>query len=287
MPDLGVEQQVERDALLGAAPVQAERLAVAAHQAHLLVRGDPAQRAAALGDQDETGVAGEVARDRRGRCAPPRRGDRPRCRARRVSAIPVQPLSTASSARYSSAIRPTEEALTRIGRSLLTRTTSRPSAARLRATARMRVSLSPSWKPFGSTEVSLWLSSTRRVPPCSPTGIGSSRRPCCTRRSSSRRRALRAKYPSSGCDRLASSSTTTTTGTTTSCSANRNRACGSDSSTEVSSTYVRISAVVDDGRRRALGTRASRESRPGGRGPDDCDRKPAARPPPANTPTAS
>ena len=36
--DLGVEQQVERDALLGAAAVQPERVAVAAHQPHLLVR---------------------------------------------------------------------------------------------------------------------------------------------------------------------------------------------------------------------------------------------------------
>ena len=36
--DLGVEQQVEGDPLLGGAAVQAERLAVAAHQPHLLVR---------------------------------------------------------------------------------------------------------------------------------------------------------------------------------------------------------------------------------------------------------
>ena len=38
----------------------------------------------------------------------------------------------------------TADALTRIGRSLLTSTTDLPSACRLRATARIRVSLSPS-----------------------------------------------------------------------------------------------------------------------------------------------
>ena len=45
-----------------------------------------------------------------------------------TSAMPVQPESGVSSCRYSSAGRPTAEALTRIGRSLLTSTTSRPSA---------------------------------------------------------------------------------------------------------------------------------------------------------------
>ncbi len=63
--------------------------------------------------------------------------------------MPVQPVSTTVSARYSSAASPTEAALTRIGRSLVTRTTSLPSLRQLRATARMRVSLSPSRKPGG------------------------------------------------------------------------------------------------------------------------------------------
>ena len=66
--------------------------------------------------------------------------------------MPVQPESTASSARYSSASSPTAEALTRSGRSLVTSVTSRPSAARFRATARIRLSLSPSRKPAGSDE---------------------------------------------------------------------------------------------------------------------------------------
>ena len=63
--------------------------------------------------------------------------------------------------------------------------TSYPSAWRLRATARMRESLSPSRKPAGSTPGSEWLSSTRSVPPISPTGIGASSRPYRTRNSSS------------------------------------------------------------------------------------------------------
>ena len=79
--------------------------------------------------------------------------------------MPVQPESTGSSARYSCAASPTEAALTRSGRSLLTRTTSSPSAARLHATDRIRVSLSPSRNPAGSTCGSEWLSSTRTVPP--------------------------------------------------------------------------------------------------------------------------
>ena len=65
----------------------------------------------------------------------------------------------------------------RSGRSLEIRMTSWPSLARLRATARMRVSLSPSRKPDGSESGSVWFSSTRTVPPSSPTGTGSSRRP--------------------------------------------------------------------------------------------------------------
>ena len=150
--------------------------------------------------------------------------------------MPVQPDSTASSARYSSASRPHAEALTRIGRSLLTMVTIRPSLAMLRATARMRVSLSPSRKPAGSDVGSVWLSSTRRVPPSSPMGTGASSRPAEMRRSSSIRSAVRAKYPSSGWCRLASSSVTTTTGSTTSCSLKRVIARGSASRTEVSST---------------------------------------------------
>ncbi len=75
--------------------------------------------------------------------------------------MPVQPESTASSARYSSASRPIEAALTRIGRSFETTVTSRPSCARFSATARMRESLSPSCSPLGSTDVLEWLSSTR------------------------------------------------------------------------------------------------------------------------------
>ncbi|CAI8286295.1 MAG: Uncharacterised protein [Cellulomonadaceae bacterium TMED98] len=73
---------------------------------------------------------------------------------REISAIPVHPESTANSARYSSAARPTEAAFTRIGRSFETTVTARPSAARFTATAKMRESLSPTCKPLGRTD---WL----------------------------------------------------------------------------------------------------------------------------------
>ena len=102
------------------------------------------------------------------------------------------------------------------------------------------MSLSPSRKPDGSEAGSVWLSSTRIVPPSSPTGTGSSRRPWVIRRSSSIRSADRAKKPSSGWWRLPSSSVITTTGSTTSCSANRLSAPGSASSTLVSRTNVRV-----------------------------------------------
>ena len=56
--DVGVEQQVERDALLGAAAVQAERLPVAAHQPDPLVGGDPARAPLPRSDeQHQPGVA--------------------------------------------------------------------------------------------------------------------------------------------------------------------------------------------------------------------------------------
>ena len=61
-PDAGIEQQVERDALLGTAPVQAERLPVAAHESHLLALGDPAQRRSRVPMEDQAGVAGQVPR---------------------------------------------------------------------------------------------------------------------------------------------------------------------------------------------------------------------------------
>ena len=88
------------------------------------------------------------------------------------SVIPVQPDVMTSSARYSSASMPITAALTRIGRYLETSTTDRPSSLRLRATVRMRESLSPSRNPGGRTSGSVWFSSTWSVPSESPTGIG-------------------------------------------------------------------------------------------------------------------
>ena len=68
-----------------------------------------------------------------------------------IELIPVQPESTACSARYSSALMPSEAALTRIGRSFETTVTSCPSWARCIAIARIRLSLSPRRMPLGST----------------------------------------------------------------------------------------------------------------------------------------
>ncbi len=152
------------------------------------------------------------------------------------SVMPVQPDTTTSCAWYSSAARPTAPALTRSGMSLLTNVTRLPSAARLAAQHRMRESLVSVRKPAGSTAGSLWLSSTCSVPPCVPTGMGWSSRPCSMRRSSNKRNAWRANQPSSWWWRLASSSLITTSGTTTSCSAKREQAHGSDSRTDVSNT---------------------------------------------------
>ena len=106
--------------------------------------------------------------------------------------VPVQPESFTSSLRYSSACRPMAEAFTRMGRSLETTVTSRPSNAKFWATARIRESLSPERKPWGRTSVEMWFSSTRRLPPSEPSGTGRFSEPCSTRSSSSRRRALRA-----------------------------------------------------------------------------------------------
>lgn len=59
-PDVRVEQQIQRDALLRAAALDAERLPVAPYEADVALGRDPAQRLAALGLDRETGVDGEV-----------------------------------------------------------------------------------------------------------------------------------------------------------------------------------------------------------------------------------
>ena len=127
--DVGVEQEVEGDPLLGAAAVQAEGVAVAAHQPDLLVRRDPAERAAALGHQDEPGVAGQVAAPPRGRRRSASyswsRTSPADARARPCRSSRTRPPARRGTPRRCS---PTAEALTRIGRSLLTSVTSWPSA---------------------------------------------------------------------------------------------------------------------------------------------------------------
>ena len=87
--------------------------------------------------------------------------------------MPVQPLLLASSARYSCASTPTEEALTRSGKSLVTKTTLRPSAIRFLAIAKILESFEPSRKkPTGSFETSEWFNSTDNDPPTSLIEIG-------------------------------------------------------------------------------------------------------------------
>lgn len=156
-PDVRVEQQIERDALLGAAALDAEGLPIAAHQPDVALGGDTAQGLAALRLDRQTGVHRQVGRFGDVRVSSSKRMST--CSPDRVSSdIPVQPEEPvmASSARYSSARRPTDEALILSGRSFETTVTSYPSACRLRATARMRESLSPGgtrwagrWGPSG------------------------------------------------------------------------------------------------------------------------------------------
>ena len=82
--------------------------------------------------------------------------------------MPVQPEFITNSARYSSASTPTEDAFTRNGKSLVTRTTSFPSDIKFFAIAKMRESFVPSRKnPCGSALKSVWFSSTESVPPSS------------------------------------------------------------------------------------------------------------------------
>src|SRR6476620_7750616 len=129
--------------------------------------------------------------------------------------------------------------------SLLTRTTSPPSASRFRAQARILESLLSVRNPTGRTDGSVWFSSTCRVPPSVPIGTGWSRRPYSSRRSSSIRSDSLANHPNSWWCRFPSSSLITTRGSTTRCSANLVTAQGSDSSTDVSSTNVRTAESED------------------------------------------
>ena len=71
------------------------------------------------------------------------------------STMPLQPLVLANSARYSCASTPTEDALTRRGKSLVTKTTWRPSDIRFFAIAKILESFEPSRKkPAGNFDVS-------------------------------------------------------------------------------------------------------------------------------------
>ena len=141
MPDLGIGQQVDGDALLGRAAPHVEQRAVGPHQVDPLVVVEPAQRRLAAGLQGDAGVDRQLAGLGEvdvvlGEQLVDHLAGRPRARRSPTSAV-----SGASSLRYSSASSPAIDALSRSGRSLVTTTTSRPSCTRLRATARMRWSL--------------------------------------------------------------------------------------------------------------------------------------------------
>ena len=57
---LRVEEQIDREALLGRTAVQPEDVAVAAHELDFALAGDPAERRSALGVDDQAGVDGHV-----------------------------------------------------------------------------------------------------------------------------------------------------------------------------------------------------------------------------------
>lgn len=115
-----VEQQVERDPLLGGAAAQPEHLAVAADQLNAFGRVDPAQRVE-LPPSSRTPVWHGRSRASARSTSPSANSASMSSAAVSISCIPDQPEATTSCAWYSSAARPTAAALTRSGMSLLTR----------------------------------------------------------------------------------------------------------------------------------------------------------------------
>ncbi len=176
--------------------MQAEGVAIPAHEAELPLAGDASQAeprsewitSPVLTGSPATAGLTPTSVSYRSEISSPDRS---------IVAMPVHPESIACSARYSSVASPRDAAFTRIGRSFDTTVTAAPSLAMFMATARMRLSFPPVRIPDGRTEGSVLFSSTRSVP-SSPTGTGKSRRPCSMRSSSRWRRACRAKYPISG-----------------------------------------------------------------------------------------
>ena len=155
--------------------MQAERLPVAAHQPHLLVRRHPAERRTARGEQHQPGVQGSSAAagsNASPRCtarrARRRRGTRP-SRSSRVDGVgrPVLVGGQADRRR----LDPQRHVLG-------DQADVAALGARFSATTRIRLSLVSVRNPAGSTDGSLWLSSTCSVPPSSPIGTGASSRPC-------------------------------------------------------------------------------------------------------------
>ena len=198
--DLGVEQHLQGDPLLGRAAVDAERLAVAADQAHLLVGADPAQGGAAVGEQHQAAVAGQVARggqvDRpvvvqlvelgRGHVELGHAGVAGVGVADRVGAVLLGVEADRGGLdAQRQVLGDQRDVVALVGE--VARDGEDPGVVVAEPEARR-----------AAQSGSVWLSSTRIVPPSSPTGTGSSRRPWVIRSSSSIRRAVRAKKPSSG-----------------------------------------------------------------------------------------
>ena len=188
--DLGVEQQVERDPLFGAAAVQTERVAVAADQPDRLVRRDPAQPAAAVGDAAPAPCGRAGRGPARGRRRRPRTAGRDRL-AGHVELGHAGPagLDDARSARYSSACSPTADALTRSGRSFETSVTARPRRRGCGDGEDPGVVVAEPEPGRQHVVVGVVELDPHRAALFARPGAAASRRPCCTRRSSSSRSA--------------------------------------------------------------------------------------------------
>ena len=250
--DLRVEEQVERDPLLGGAAVQPERLAVAAHQPHLLVR-----RTRPSADPREDSSTSPVCV---GSSAAAGTNTSPAL-VQRVDLVVVErELGHAGPAGVDGVEHAVLVGLQADGGGLdpqrhvlgdqadvaalgaeVERHGHDPAVVAVVAEAgrqHRRVAV----VELHVQRAALLADRHRRVEPAVR-----------TRRSSSMRSDCRANQPSSGWSRLPSSSPMTTSGSTTSGSPKRSRAPGSDSRTEVSRTYVRrvVTCRLPWGARRA------------------------------------
>jgi hypothetical protein len=190
--DGGVHQHVDGQPLLGGAAVEAEHVAVALDQAHVLVGANPAEGGAAVGQQDQPGVDGQFGggRDIDGFVAV-QGGDvlfigfdfgnaRPPGVLHQLVAVLV------SGEAHGGGFDAHGQILGHDGdvASLIGQVLGDGEDAAV---------VVPAAEAQRRTSEEMWLSSTIKVPPSSPMGRGLFRPPCLTRRSSRSRRAVRAK----------------------------------------------------------------------------------------------